>query len=377
MKISGWMHMRVLARAAKARLLRAAGRPDRPVERHPDGMQLQPSDLGSVRARAAPLQLARMNGAFSNARAWQEAARAKLRELLVVEQGDHVANESWSRDIGEVLARRVYVRRTAGVDIPVTVLSDPQKPEAGPPLIVMLGTFSAVHLAMGEARLPYDVARLANGADIGRQAVRAGYTAICVELSSLGERRERRYGRGTSTSTAAESALLFGHNLLGDRVSDLMCVVDWWRTDCGARHAPHQHPWVLGHSAGGTVALFGAAVDERIQGCVASGCIGFIRETLLKRRNDSGQNTVPGILNWLELDDVVSLVAPRPLLAVSGLQDHIWPFSGCEAVLAAARPMWDEVGDAAHIRASEAKGEHRFHPDATWDALRALRDSCA
>ena len=94
MKISGWMHMRVLARAAKARLLRAAGRPDRPVERHPDGMQLQPSDLGSVRARAAPLQLARMNGAFSNARAWQEAARAKLRELLVVEQGDHVANES-------------------------------------------------------------------------------------------------------------------------------------------------------------------------------------------------------------------------------------------------------------------------------------------
>ena len=119
-----------------------------------------------------------------------------------------------------------------------------------------------------------------------------------------------------------------------------MCVVDWWRTDGHVMH--HQNPWVLGHSAGGTVALFGAAVDERIQGCVASGCIGFIRETLLKRRNESGQNTVPGILNWLELDDVVSLVAPRPLLAVTGLQDHLAVF---QAVLAVARPTWDELGD--------------------------------
>ena len=117
------MDVRVLARAAKARLLRTAGRPDRPVERHPDGMQLQPSDLGSVRARAAPLQLARMNGAFSNGRAGKKPRGPNCASYWLLSKA---TTSPMNPGVG-ILARSCKARvctpnRRRG--IPVTVLSD-------------------------------------------------------------------------------------------------------------------------------------------------------------------------------------------------------------------------------------------------------------
>ena len=366
------MRLRVLFRAAWAKLMRLGGRAYPPPETHPDDVRMQPSDASAARARGAPLRLAQAKHREMDPQAWQKDARDKLTELLALERDDVSWQSSWQRDIEGLATRRIYLHRREGLDIPITIVEDPSREKAGPPLVIMLGTFSAVHLALGEARLPYDVIRLQNGADIGLQAARQGYTAICVELASLGERRERRYAGGSGTGTAAEAALLFGHCLLGDRVSDLMAVVDWWSAFCAQEQRSHAHPWVLGHSAGGTVALFGAAADVRIQGCVASGCVGYMRDTLLTRRNDGGQNTVPGILNWLELDDVAALIAPRPLLAVSAHADHIWPYAGCKAVVDGASLVWEQMDAGALVRTSAADGEHHFHPDATWPALSQL-----
>ena len=189
MKISRWLQLRVWWRAAYGKWLRLLGRVYPAAESHPPHVLMQPSDLATERAQTAPLRLARARNRHLDAVEWQAAARDKLTELLTPDSGYLEATESWTRRIGGANARRVYVRRTSGQDIPITVIHDPARSEPGPPLIVMLGTFSAVHLAMGEARLPYDVARLANGADIGLQAAREGYTAICVELSGLGEHR--------------------------------------------------------------------------------------------------------------------------------------------------------------------------------------------
>jgi len=369
------MRLRVLLRALWAKFMRARGISYPFDEAHPSGLRFQPSDLSAARSAVAPLRLARAKHGALDVDLWQQRAREKLTELLSVETGDVGWTASWTRVDDGVAMHRVYLHRQDGLDIPITIAEDAARQAVGPPLIVMMGTFSAVHLALGEARLPYDIIRLDNGADIGRQAARAGYTAICVELASLGERRERSYAGGSNTGTAAEAALLFGRCLLGDRVSDLSAVVDWWSVFCEQETRAHTHPWVLGHSAGGTVALFGAAVDERIQGCVASGCVGFMRDTLLTRRNDSGQNTVPGILNWMELDDVAALIAPRPLLAVSGHADHIWPFDGCKAVVDSASLAWQQLGAESRVAASAAAGEHRFHPDATWSALANLRET--
>ena len=100
---------------------------------------------------------------------------------------------------------------------------------------------------------------------------------------------------------------------------------------------------------------------------------GEIQKASTARRNEGGQNSVPGILNWMELDDVTALIAPRPLLAVSGVRDHIWPFAGCEAVIDAAKPAWRELRASHEPVCSAAPGEHRFHPEATWPLLRKMR----
>jgi hypothetical protein len=42
------------------------------------------------------------------------------------------------------------------------------------------------------------------------------------------------------------------------------------------------------------------------------GAVGYLRDTLMTRADPSGQNIIPGILQWLEMDDLVGLCAPHP-----------------------------------------------------------------
>ena len=128
----------------------------------------------------------------------------------------------------------------------------------------------------------------------------------------------------------------------------------------------------MGSSAGGTTALFAGALDDRIAGTLAAACIDFMRDTLLARRDPEGQNVVPGILRWMALDAVVALSAPRPFLTVSGDRDHIWPFDGAEAVIDAARPVYQSLEASDRLAAERASGDHRFYPDIAWPAFTRL-----
>jgi dienelactone hydrolase len=128
----------------------------------------------------------------------------------------------------------------------------------------------------------------------------------------------------------------------------------------------------LGHSSGGSTALLAAALDPRLDGVVASGCVGYIRDTLMKRADGGGQNVIPGILHWLEMDDVVALCAPRPTLLISGATDHIWPAEGMKAVADSAAAVFAAVGAEDRLACVSTRGGHRFYPDETWRAVAEL-----
>jgi dienelactone hydrolase len=78
---------------------------------------------------------------------------------------------------------------------------------------------------------------------------------------------------------------------------------------------------VLGHSYGGNTTLFHAALDERVRFACASGAACTYRRRMADRTGIELAQIVPGILATADIDDVVGLIAPRPLLLVSAPGD--------------------------------------------------------
>lgn len=388
---------RARAMAAADRLRRWCGRPRDPypmpadavMRRADDRLRLSPSDAQEPLFAAAPMQLGRRRGeALATAAtflAWQADGRQRLRALLGLDrppppqaeppQADIVAATD-ARDLPDGIRRRtLYLRTAPQRDVPVSILWPAAAAGPLPVLIYQPGSGAGVHLAHGEVRRPADIERLATGADIGVQAARRGWLVIAVEQFGFGDRRERQrlpLTPGLATGDAFTIGLLVGRNLVGERVFDLVAVMDWLQAGhlAAAVPAPVDADAVtlFGHSSGGTTAVYAAALDTRFRVCVASGCLGMARQTLARRRNGDGDAIVPGLLLWFEIHDILSLIAPRPLLAVTGRTDHIWPADGMATVLAAAAPAWHALAARPPISRVGAAG-HRLYPAESWDML--------
>jgi hypothetical protein len=115
--------------------------------------------------------------------------------------------------------------------------------------------------------------------------------------------------------------------------------------------------------------MFSAALDPRIAAVLACGCLGFIRDTIGRRRDDNGQLVIPGILQWMDMADVVGLIAPRPFVTVAGETDHIWPAPGAEAVIAEAKAIYSALAANDLIDCVAEPGGHLFRPEPSWQAF--------
>ena len=341
----------------------------------PAKLRLSPSLDHFSAYRSAPLKLSRKKTG-GDARAWQRKARAKLAELIGYAPADAAASVV-HQSRGEISPRGLtrttfYLRVGPERDVPVHLLRA-AAPESSslPVLIYLAGSTSGVHVGWGDVREPADALLLGIGADMARQATERGYAVACIEQACFGERLERNLSpRSPGRSIdAANHALLLGRTLVGERVMDVSAVVDWITSGGAGVDLDRDRVHIFGHSSGGATALHAAALDTRLSTVIVSGCVGYIRDTIAVRQTSEGETIVPGILNWLETDDIVALCAPRPFVAVSGRADHIFPFDGLQAVIESARLVYRELGAEAAVRAVPCEGPHRYYADATWAAL--------
>ena len=346
-----------------------------PYPTPPADVALSPSQAHAHALTAIRPALACPGGDGASIREWQVRARQKLAELSGYQTERPQPRVLFADDSTRagLRMRRLYLRIAPDTDVPVTLLWRDGITTPAPAMICLQGTNSGFHLNWGEIRMPADHERASKGLDFGRQAASRGYVAVCIEQSCFGERQERAIPRSANaTIDAANHALLLGRTLVGERATDVSSVVDWLLQSDGMPVIDTGRIYVLGNSAGGTTAVHAAALDERIAGVVASGCVGFIRDTIARRRDGGGQNVIPGILKWLEMDGVVALTAPRPFLAVSGTRDHIFPFAGAAAVVESARAAYRALGADHAITSASAEGPHRFYPDVAWIAFERL-----
>jgi dienelactone hydrolase len=77
----------------------------------------------------------------------------------------------------------------------------------------------------------------------------------------------------------------------------------------------------LGHSYGGNTTLFLMAVDERVRFGCASGALGSYRRKMAAGTGIEMAEVIPGFTVRFDIEHLLTAIAPRPFLAVSGTED--------------------------------------------------------
>lgn len=308
---------------------------------------------------------------------WQGAVRRTFRQLLglmpgVVEPSVRIMGES---RVGA--HRRIDFVFTAepGADVPCMLVLPAGATEKVPVVICLQGHSSGFHLSVGEARSERDKASLAGGRDFALQAVSRGYAALCIEQRAFGLRAEQRPAavRGETPYPychhPALVALLLGRTLVGQRVWDVMRAIDtlgrFAEVDAGKVAC-------MGHSGGGTVTYCAAAYDPRITIAMASCSVCTYRSSIA-HVNHCADNYLPNILHYLEMADIAGLIAPRPLVVVTGRQDPLFPIAGVEEAFGDIAAIYRTAGAAEACRLVIGEGGHHFYPEQAWQAFDALK----
>lgn len=360
--------------AALKRLRRIIGQSTDPYAPLPDGTCLSPS-LGIQAAyKEAPRTLGFDTDPNRKPEDWQRQARARLTDLTGYHQVrpmPDVTIEKPEENLGNgVVKRSFFLRVRPDTDLPVHLIYKSGLSTSAPVFLHLAGSTSGVHLAWGGARVPIDHQRLSIGADMARQAAERGYLAVAIEQAGYGERGERHLRKRSANRTidAANHLLLLGRTLMGDGASDVSSAIDWLLSPACPLKALENQVFLFGHSAGGILAQYAAALDTRLAGVLASGSVGPVRDTIGARGTGGGDGIVPGLLNWFETQDMIALVAPRKFIGLSGTRDHIYPYSGVETAVEAARPFYRSMDAEDAVQAVAVEGPHQYHAEASWAA---------
>jgi len=145
----------------------------------------------------------------------------------------------------------------------------------------------------------------------GLELARAGFVTLAVEPRGFG----RLGAIGHLQIDAA--ARLIGRTWYGLLVQDGMGVIDYLLT------RPEVDPARVGATgigAGGALAMYTTALDDRVQVALVNSYLGKYVVTSLDEEH-CPCNDIPGILRYAEMGDVAALIAPRPVMFVNGLRD--------------------------------------------------------
>jgi len=182
----------------------------------------------------------------------------------------------------------------------------------------------------------------------GPRLVQRGFIVLGIDASGFGERNGKGPGGPTERGSDEEMSaskfnLWFGRTLWGMILRDDLMALDY------LADRPEVDPeriGVTGMSMGATRSWWLMALDERIKTGVAVACLtryqNLIQHGALKAHGI--YYFVPGMLQHFDTEAVLALIAPRPVLFMTGDQDSGSPSDGIRAIESAVCPAYRLYG---------------------------------
>jgi dienelactone hydrolase len=203
----------------------------------------------------------------------------------------------------------------------------------------------------------------APGSDYAAELARRGHVVLAPDLRCFGERADWNPPDHYGCDTNLVHQVMGGWNPLTQNLWDLARCLD----------VLEAHPLVdparmgmVGFSYGGTVTLFLAAWDPRVAAAVVAGYLSSWGESHKVPWNMCGSQVLFGMLGRMEHADVGALVAPRPLLVVSGREDPLFPVDTAADSVARLRRVYEQFDAGDRLDHDVFDGEHQWHGAAAY-----------
>lgn len=309
--------------------------------------------------------------------AWQIATRVRLFDLLGLSIMDRVSIEA--RELDRVQIAGGIVRTHAMLQVERDVwmpfyLLEPQSPKLDARGRKRCYVCPHGHQGAGAASVAGvtgvpavdDAVRKFNY-DYGLRLARMGYVTVCPDARGWGYRRdwkgqgddENSFLRGTCLNQARMAEPL-GLTVAGLNAWDNMRLIDYLEArgdiamdDLGC----------FGFSGGGYMTLYLAALDPRVCKAFVSGYLYGVDDSLLHLNGNCSCNYTPGLWRLLDMGDIASLIAPRPLLVQSCEEDHLNGSRGLKNVdeqLKIVRDAYKLLGRRDALRHEVCPGGHHL-----------------
>lgn len=293
-------------------------------------------------AASSPRVLSWSRTSIADPTAWQDEARLKLTELCGYGRFGGPPAILYQTDlepVGGYFHREVSLRVRHGHDILLRLVwRDGREKAMGPAIICLQGGDLDVGVSWGDGTGLAEKVAIAQGADFACQAADHGYLAVCVAPLGCAA-----VASSDSDEESLAKALLLGRSPAGEYASDVASTLNWMLDGESRFQIDPDRVVVAGWGSGGFAALVSTALDPRVGNCVLVNSLERLRSRAVQDTVDLAV-AVPGMLRWLDVEDVLCLCAPRPVLAAATGDCDAERRAEMTAVLQMGGRFYDRIG---------------------------------
>jgi len=303
---------------------------------------------------------------------WREKCREKFIELLglhtfsLCEPLFEITEEKM---LGENRHIHFTLQTEEGYFTHCDLLLPPSQSGPLPLCVGLQGHSKGSHISLGIVKYPGDEKSINGGdRDFAVRAVREGFAALAIEQRGFGLCGGTE--KGPACERPAMTALLLGRTIIGERVWDIMRVLDAIEAHF-ADIITLRGSVLMGNSGGGTATYYTACLEHRFDGFMPSCAISTYRDSIIDLHHCTC-NYIPHVAEYFDMGDLAILIAPKKLVVVCGKDDNIFPLEGVREEFAIMQKLYSAFGAEDACALVVGDEGHRFYADKAWPVMHGL-----
>ncbi|HEY7157978.1 MAG TPA: alpha/beta hydrolase family protein [Gemmataceae bacterium] len=311
----------------------------------------------------APLAMRFHGSKAEECKKWQAEFAVKLRSLL----GPHAPPKKWKTttvrgtDLDDYRREELVLTADGHPPLPLYVLTPLKKADKPRPGVLAIhghGPHGNDPVA-GRDDLPGVAAAIKSANyDYGRQLVRRGYVVAVPCLTPFGRRlgAPASYGKQDPCAITFLRMQMLGKLLIAENLRDCL-----WSLELLARHprVDAKRLGCAGLSYGGRMTMLTAALEPRVRCAVVSGALNVMQERIGKLYS-CGAQVIPRLLEFGDVPEIGSLIAPRPCVWEVGSRDKLIDVHRADDALTRMRRAYKALGVEDQLQVDRFDGGHEW-----------------